>query len=583
LSNNSSRNHLLVIPRWRYAAVLLLLVLLPAIVIKHIASLQVITGSDHDFRFLQGQGDARTVRTEAIPAYRGLLTDRRGEPLAVSTPVVSLWANPQMLGQASSELGALAAGLGTGVRQLRERLERYGAKEFMYLARHLTPAEAGEILRLGIPGVFSQQEYKRFYPAGEVAAQLVGFTDIDDRGQEGIELAYDGWLAGASGAKRVVKDLKGRTIKDVGLIRSEKPGRDLALSIDLRLQYLAYRELKAAINRYQAAAGSLVMLDARTGEVLAMVNQPSFNPNDRGGADTAAMRNRALTDLLEPGSTMKPLTVVAALQSGKFRPETVIDTSPGYIWMDGKTFKDHSNYGKLDLTGILTKSSQVGITKMVMELAPYQVRDVFERAGLGQSLGTGFPGESPGNLPERRRWRPVERVTFAFGYGLSVTSLQLAEAYSVLANDGIRKPVSLLRVEEPPAGEQVLDAATVRRVRKMLVSVTEPGGTGTKAAIPGYTVAGKTGTVHKVGKNGYEEKRYRGIFAGMVPAENPRLITVVVIDDPRGQDYYGGLVAAPVFSKVSADALRLLRISPDSLPDKQVAEARQSKRRGDST
>ncbi len=583
MSKSRATNHLLVIPRWRYALVLLVMALLPAVVLKHVAGLQVIAGTDHGYRFLQGQGNARTVRTESIPAYRGLLTDRRGEPLAVSTPVVTLWANPQILSNSASDLAPLATLLDLGVRQLKERLARYGGKEFMYLARHLTPREASKILDLDIPGVYSQQEYKRFYPSGEVASQLVGFTDIDDRGQEGLELAYDDWLSGVSGAKRVVKDLKGRTIKDVGLIRSEKPGRDLALSIDLRLQYLAYRELKAAINRYQAASGSLVMLDVRTGEVLAMVNQPSFNPNDRTGVDTAAMRNRTVTDLLEPGSTMKPLTVVAALESGKFTPESVIDTNPGYIWLDGKTFQDHSNYGKLDLTGILTKSSQVGITKLVMELSPEHVRDVFERTGLGQSPGTGFPGESPGNLPEHRRWRPVERVTFAFGYGLSVTPLQLAMAYSVLANDGVRIPVSLTRVEEAPPGEPVLDAAIARRIRQMLITVTEPGGTGTRAAIPAYTVAGKTGTVHKVGKMGYEKHRYRGIFAGMVPAENPRLVTVVVIDDPRGDDYYGGLVAAPVFAKVNADALRLLRISPDSLPENQVVEHRDRRRPGDPT
>ncbi len=561
----------LAIPRWRYLLVVLVLVCLPAVAVWHIAGLQVISDADRGFRFLQDQGKARTVRTETIPAYRGLLTDRNGEPLAVSTPVVSLWCNPQELDPAAPRFAELVRRLDLDVAVVRERMARYRNKEFMYLARHLTPADARRILDLNIRGVYGQREYKRFYPAGEVTSQLVGFTNIDDRGQEGIELAFENWLSGEPGAKRVLKDLKGRVIKDVGLIRSEKPGRDIALSIDLRLQYVAYRELKAAVNRFQAAAGSLVMLDTHTGEVLAMVNQPSFNPNDRTELDTAAMRNRAVTDQLEPGSTMKPLTVAAALESGKYTPETTIDTSPGYIWMAGKTFTDHSNYGVLDLAGILQKSSQVGITKIAMNLSPDRIRDMFERVGMGRSPGTGFPGESPGMLPEQRRWRPVERANFAFGYGLSATPLQVAQAYGVLANDGVLKPVSLVKVEEAPRGEQVLDADIARRIRNMLVGVTSAAGTGTRAAIPGYSVAGKTGTVHKVGPNGYLDDRYMGLFAGMAPASDPRIVTVVVIDDPRGDSYFGGLVAAPVFSRVTADALRRLRVPPDARDDNRVA------------
>ncbi|MGD9662622.1 MAG: peptidoglycan D,D-transpeptidase FtsI family protein, partial [Porticoccaceae bacterium] len=512
---SNKRNREPAIPRWRYLLVLLLLLCLPAAALFHIAGLQVVRDLDRGFKFLQGQGDARTVRTETIPAYRGLITDRRGEPLAVSTPVVSIWANPQLIDTQGQAFVALTQDLGVVADQLRDRISRYRNKEFMYLARHLMPLEAEKILAHKVPGVYGQQEYRRFYPAGEVAAQLVGFTNIDDQGQEGIELAYEKSLSGEPGAKRVVKDLKGRVIKDVGLLESEKAGRDIALSIDLRLQYLAYRELKAAVNRFRAASGSLVMLDVETGEVLAMVNQPSYNPNNRAGMDINGLRNRVMTDLIEPGSTMKPLTMFAALESGKFKPETTLETSPGYIWVAGKTFADHSNYGLLDMRGILKKSSQVGTTKIALELDPNMVRDMFSRFGVGDPPGTGFPGESPGMLPEHRKWRTIEQVTMSFGYGIAATPLQVARAYSILAADGVKKPVSLLKVKQPPVGEQVVDPVIARQIREMLVAVTEPGGTATRAAIAGYSVAGKSGTSHMLGAKGrYEARRLVGVVAG---------------------------------------------------------------------
>ncbi|MBQ0713318.1 MAG: penicillin-binding protein 2 [Porticoccus sp.] len=550
------------ISRWRYLLLVAVLFMLPVAGLWHIAGLQVLTDVDKGFEFLQGQGQARTVRTEAIPAYRGVITDSRGEPLAVSTPVVTLWANPQVIDSTSPGLTGLAKQLSMSRDELQQRLSRYSNKEFMYLARQVTPEQAEEVLRLEIPGVYGQGEYKRFYPAGEVTSQLVGFTNIDDRGQEGMELAFNERLTGVPGAKKVLKDLKGRVIKDLTLVRSEKPGQNLALSIDLRLQYTAYRELKAAVAKHQAASGSVVMLDVQTGEVLAMANQPSFNPNDRSRMSSDSLRNRAITDLVEPGSTMKPLTVLAALESGKFVPETVIDTNPGSIRVGRKTFYDHRNYGLIDLTTLLVKSSQVGTTKLALQMDPTHVRDMFFRMGLGQSPGTGFPGESPGSLPEHRRWKPVERANFAFGHGLSATALQLAQAYAVLASDGVKKPLSLLKVDRIPEGEQVVDAKLVSRLREMMSSVTRPGGTATRAAIPSYEVAGKTGTVHKVGKSGYEKNRYVALFAGMVPADNPRLVTVVIINDPRGGEYFGGAVAAPVFANVTADALRMLKIPP---------------------
>lgn len=566
----------LTISRWRYSLLVLVLLVLPFVALWHIAGLQVLSDMDKGYEFLQGQGKARTVRTESIPAYRGVITDSRGEPLAVSTPVVTLWANPQVVDPYAQGLSQLAKKLSMSRKDLQQRLARYANKEFMYLARQVAPGLAEEILNLEIPGIYGKGEYKRFYPAGEVTSQLVGFTNIDDQGQEGMELAFDGVLTGVSGSKKVLKDLKGRVIKDLALVRSEKPGENLALSIDLRLQYTAYRELKAAVAKHKAASGSVVMLDVKTGEVLAMANQPSFNPNDRSQLSSAALRNRAITDLVEPGSTMKPLTVLAALESGKFSPETIIDTNPGYISVGRKTFLDHKNYGEIDLTTLLMKSSQVGTTKLALELEPEHVRDMFFRMGLGQSPGTGFPGESPGSLPQHRKWKPVERANFAFGHGLSATALQMAQAYAVLANDGVRKPLTLLKTEKIPEGEQVADAKLVSKLREMMSNVTRTGGTATRAAIPSYDVAGKTGTVHKVGKYGYEKNRYVAMFAGMVPAENPRLVTVVIINDPQGGQYYGGEVAAPVFANVTADALRMLKIPPAVLKNDRIVKANYS-------
>lgn len=563
----------LTISRWRYLLVVTVLATLPVAGLWHIAQLQVMPDVDKGYEFLQGQGMARTLRAESIPAYRGVITDRRGEPLAVSTPVVTLWANPQLVNVESPALKALAKTLAISHGELKQRLIRYAGKEFMYLERQLTPEQAEEALRLEIPGIYGQGEYKRFYPAGEVTSQLVGFTNIDDHGQEGMELAYDEWLTGVPGAKQVLKDLKGRVIKELGLLRSEKAGENLALSIDLRLQYTAYRELKEAVNKFQAASGSVVLLDVRSGEVLAMANQPSFNPNDRGQLNSDALRNRAVTDLVEPGSTMKPLTVLAALESGKYVPETIIDTNPGYIRVGRKTFYDHRNYGVIDLTTLLMKSSQVGTTKIALDLEPEHIREMFARVGIGESPGTGFPGETPGSLPDHRRWRPVERANFAFGHGLSASALQIAQAYAVLANDGVKKPVTLLKTETVPEGVPVVDAELVVKLRTMMTSVTGSGGTATRAAIPAYEVAGKTGTVHKVGKNGYEKNRYVGMFAGMVPADNPRLVAVVIINDPQGGKYFGGEVAAPVFGNVVADALRMLKVPPQIKASEQVTRA----------
>ncbi|MCK7595897.1 penicillin-binding transpeptidase domain-containing protein [Microbulbifer sp. CAU 1566] len=564
------------IARWRFALVAGLLCLLAVALVVHLAGLQVLPEQDKGYRFLQDQGRARTIRTEEIAAYRGSIVDRNGELLAVSTPVQTIWANPQLLKEASAdELRALAAALETPPARLAKRLEKYRNKGFMYLRRHMMPEGAQKVLSLDLAGVYSKKEYRRFYPAGEVTAQLLGFTNIDDLGQEGLELAYEQSLAGEPGKRQVVKDLKGRTVQDLAVKQEARPGRDLQLTIDMRLQYLAYRELKKAVAENGAASGFMVILDTRSGDVLAMANQPSFNPNNRQGVKAAAMRNRALIDQFEPGSTIKPLTALAAMETGRFQPHTPINTSPGYIRLPGKTLVDPVNYGQLDLTSVITKSSQVGITKVAMELEPETLRELFYRMGLGEAVGSGFPGEVPGILPSRERWHPIELANFAFGYGLTVNAVQLAQAYSVVANAGLKRPVSLIleQGKKDADPERVVAADLAHKVTAMLETVIGPRGTGTLAAVEGYRVAGKTGTVHKIGSAGYADSHYRSVFAGFVPAENPRLAAVVVIDDPGQDTYSGGKVAAPVFGKVMTGAMRLLQVPPEEIApaDQQLA------------
>ncbi|WP_231759776.1 peptidoglycan D,D-transpeptidase FtsI family protein [Microbulbifer elongatus] len=571
------------IARWRFALVAGLLCALAAALVVHLAGLQVLPEQDRGYRFLQDQGRARTIRTEEIAAYRGSIVDRNGELLAVSTPVHTIWANPQLLKEAdAAQLRNLAAALDTPPARLAKRLEKYRNKGFMYLRRHMTPEGAQKVLSLDLAGVYSKKEYRRFYPAGEVTAQLLGFTDIDDLGQEGLELAYEQSLAGEPGKRQVVKDLKGRTVRDLAVKQEARPGRDLQLTIDMRLQYLAYRELKKAVAENGAASGYMVILDTRTGDVLAMANQPSFNPNNRAGVKAAAMRNRALIDQFEPGSTIKPLTALAALETGRWQPHTRINTSPGYIRLPGKTLLDPVNYGEIDLTRVITKSSQVGITKVAMDLEPETLRGLFYRLGLGEAVGSGFPGEAPGILPTRGRWHPIELANFAFGYGLTVNAVQLAQAYSVVANAGLKRPVSLILEpgKTPQDADRVVESELAREVTAMLETVIGPEGTGRHAAVEGYRVAGKTGTVHKVGSEGYADNRYRSVFAGFVPADNPRLAAVVVIDDPTSTKYYGGEVAAPVFGKVMTGAMRLLQVPPEKIAPAEQQLATQLDERG---
>lgn len=561
---------------WRFRLVLALLAAMVAAICWRIVDLHVF-----DQQFLQGQGDARSLRHIPIPAHRGLITDRNGEPLAVSTAVTTLWANPKELLVAKERWPQLAAVLGVEHAALAERIELHRKRGFMYLVRGLTPEQGQSVTDLKIPGVYAIEEFRRFYPAGEVTAHVVGFTDVDDKGREGVELAYEEWLAGVPGKRQVLKDRRGHLIRDLQVTQNAKAGKSLALSIDLRLQYLAHRELRNALVEFGAKAGSLVMIDVQTGEVLAMANQPTYNPNNRRNLNPAMMRNRAMIDVFEPGSAVKPFVVAMGLNSGKYQPGTIIDTRPGHYQVGRKTVRDVHNYGVLDITGVIKKSSNIGVARIALDVGGEQLYSTLQQVGLGQDTGLGFPGERVGNLPNFRVWKPVETAVMSYGYGLSVTAVQLAHAYGVLGNNGLSVPLSMTRLDQRPSGVQVLDSQVTAQVLQMLRTVVdEDGGTGSKARIPGYQVGGKTGTIHKtkVG-GGYEDKRYRSVFAGVAPISNPRLACIVVIDEPRplfGQ-YYGGFVAAPVFSKVMAGALRLMNVAPDNLPAPASAETAASK------
>ncbi len=509
--------------------------------------------------FLQDQGDARTIRMERINAHRGMIRDRHGKPMAVSSPVISLWANPKEITQEEDQLRSLSEHLEVPFDRFVEKINRAQSRDFVYLRRHLSPSDARKVMALDVAGVYEEKEYHRYYPAGEVSAHVVGYTDIDDQGQEGLELSFDEWLAGTPGKKKVLKNLHGEIVRDLMPVKDATPGRNLDLSIDLRLQFLAYRELKSAISHYQAASGSIVILDVRTGQVLSMVNQPSYNPNNRLNLDLAAVRNRAATDEFEPGSTVKPFTVAVALQSG-YRLESEIDTHPGFVRVGDFTVRDPSNRGVVNLSQIVALSSQVGISKLALNLNEYDVWSMFQSVGFGQGTGFGFPGERAGYLPNHRRWTDIERATFAYGYGLTVTPLQLASAYLAIASGGVKRDISLLNnvsVNE----ERVLDKAVADDIKLMLRAVITEG-TGVRAAVPAYEVAGKTGTVRKIGESGYEDTAHLAFFAGMTPAENPRLVAVVLINEPSSKEYGGGAIAAPVFAREMAGALRVLNVPP---------------------
>jgi len=515
--------------------------------------------------FLQSQGNARYLRTLSIVAYRGMLMDRNGEPLAISTPVDSVWVNPSAFVTARFQWAKLTQLLGLKISDLEKVLVNRMRRKFVYVKRHISPSVAQQVIALKLPGVFLQREYRRYYPTREVSAHVLGFTNIDDQGQEGLELALNNFLKGTSGAKRVIQDKQGHIIAHLENIRIPRPGQNIHLSIDRRLQYLAYRELKAAVFRSKARAGSVIILDIHTGEVLAMVNQPAYNPNNRKELQAERYRNRAVTDVFEPGSTIKPFTIAAALESGKYLPTTRIDTRPGRLRVGKYTVRDSRNYGVIDVATVIKKSSNVGASKIALSLTSKQQWQILTKVGFGRISGSGFPGEVGGHLPHFSYWYPAQQASTSYGYGINMTLLQLARAYAALGNGGILPPIHFLRVEkeEPGHFQRVMQAKTARQVIQMLESVVKTGGTGSLAQIRGFRVAGKTGTVRKFMAGKYSESEYLALFAGIVPASAPRLVMIVLIDTPFGESYYGGKVAAPVFAKVMTGALRLLNIPPD--------------------
>jgi cell division protein FtsI (penicillin-binding protein 3) len=518
-----------------------------------------------DQDFLAKQGDARILRDVKLSANRGMVLDRNGEPLAVSTPVDTVWADPRKLAQQPQDFARLAKALDRDPQWLARRVTSNLDREFVYLVRHMRPADAAKVKALGIPGVDTLREYRRYYPAGEVTGHLLGFTNVDDVGQEGVELAFDEWLGGEPGLMRVMRDREGRTIQEIERIKAPRPGQDLRTSIDLRLQYLAYRELKTVVQENDARGGSVVVLDVETGEVLAMVNQPAFNPNDREQYLPSRYRNRATNDFFEPGSSIKPFIVAAGMKTGRFHSDTLVDTGPGTFRVGIKTVRDKHNLGTIDVKTVLAKSSNVGVVKIALTLKPQEMWATLHDLGFGSVTGSGFPGESAGILTGFEHWRSIGQATMSYGYGLSVTPLQLTQAYAVLGAGGVRRPVSLRRLDTAPEGEPVIDKAVAAELVRMMEAVVSEEGTARRAAVMGYRVSGKTGTAWKAADGGYNSTKYMAVFGGVVPASNPRLACVVVIDEPSKGRFYGGEVAAPVYSAVMSGALRLLAIPPDDL------------------
>ena len=547
------------IPRFRRPAVLFMLALAVGGLLWRAVDLQ-LTHKD----FLQHQADARHLRVVKVAATRGKILDREGQPLAISTPVDSIWVDPKQFVTERNRWPELTEMLHLDAGKLHRLIARKFQKEFVYLKRHVDPELATRVTELDMAGVHLQREYRRYYPTGAVTAHVVGFTNVDDTGQEGLELAYDHWLTGQDGAKRVLQDRYGRVIEDVEHIDNWRDGSDLVLSVDKRMQYLAYRALKAGVLNAGALGGSVVLMDARTGEVLAMANQPAYNPNNRAARIGSLYRNRAVTDVFEPGSTVKPFTVAAALQTGLLKPNSRIDTSPGFLKLGRHKVSDPRNYGVIDVATVLKKSSNVGASKIALELPPERLWHTFASLGFGAVTGSGFPGETAGILTDFPGWGDIERATLSYGYGLSVTPLQLAQAYCVIASGGLLYPTTFVKVDELEEPKRVMAAHAALQVRGMLEAVTGEGGTGKRARISGYRVAGKTGTVHKFTAGGYSKDRYVAVFAGMAPASAPRFVAVVVVDEPGGTEYYGGQVAAPIFSEVMAGALRLKGIAPDA-------------------
>jgi len=551
-----------------YFVLLVLLTLLVGLVVRALY-LQI-----YEQDFLASQGVQRQIRTIETPAYRGTILDRFGTPLAISTPVDSVWVNPSEILQNLPALKRVTSKLDLNYRATVANLKQRASREFVYLKRQLEP-EFARAVAAGIEGVYRQREYHRYYPAGEVVSHLVGFTDIDDQGQEGLELVYQDWLRAQPGKRRVIRNRKGEVVEELAQVKPARSGKDIYTSIDMRLQYIAYRSLARAINYHGAKSGSAVLLDARNGEILAMVNQPSYNPNREKSMDAAQLRNRALTDVFEPGSALKPFTLAAAIDRGLYKRDSRIDTSPGWFMVSGYPVKDTRNYGVLDLTGILRKSSNVGASRIALTLKSEELWQSFTDYGFGAPTGVSFPAASSGYFRHHSQWQPVDHATMGFGYGISMSITQLARAYAVIANQGRPLELSLIRKDPEDALENqisrhVMKASTASDVLAMMEEVVGPKGTAQRAAIPGYRIAGKTGTAKKSVDGGYQKDDYVAVFAGIAPASNPRLVMAVMIDEPTQNGYYGGVVAAPVFQEVVSNALRILDIAPDDLPTLQV-------------
>ncbi len=539
------------LPVWRARIVLALLVATFALLAARSFYLQALKTD-----FLQEKGEARYSRVLEVPATRGRILDRNGEALAVSTPVKSIWAIPSDVELTAKSRRKLASLLRMDPSEIDRRLS--DSREFVYLKRQIAPETAQAVLALGIKGIHDQEEYRRYYPAGEVTAHVVGFTGVDDAGQEGMELAHQDTLGGKPGSRRVIKDRLGEIVEDVESIRAAQPGTDLTLSIDSKLQSLAFGALKAAVEREHARAGALVAVDVRTGELLALVNVPSYNPNNRTGLSGSQIRNRAITDEFEPGSTLKPFTIAAALEAGKVKPSTMIDTNGGRLSLGGYTIHDDHASAVLSVAQVIQKSSNVGAAKIALGLPREAMWNMFKRVGFGQAPRLDFPGSASGKLRPYRSWRPIEQATMAYGHGISVSLLQLAHAYTVFATDGELVPLTLVKASTPASGERILSTQTAREVRAMLELAVQNGGTGARARIMGWRVAGKTGTAHKEENGGYAAKKYRASFVGFAPASSPRLVVAVMLDEPSASRYYGGEVAAPVFAEVMQGALRML-------------------------
>ena len=511
--------------------------------------------------FLVNQGDARFRRSMVLESTRGLITDRNGEPLAISTPVQTIWASPaDMDPVAPAKLRQLAHLLDMSPEEVASKLAD-NKREFVYIKRQISPELAGKVMALGIPGISKQQEYRRFYPAGDIFSHIIGFTGVDGKGQEGVELSREKMLAGTNGRRVVIRDQRGHIIEDVGPVEPPRDGQTLMLAVDQRIQYLASRELKSAVEANQAKAGSVVVIDAKTGELLALANYPTFNPNNRVGTTPEMLRNRAVIDMFEPGSTMKPLSISLALQQGKATVNTVLDTHPYNI--GPARIHDVSDSDHLNIVGIIQKSSNVGASKLALMVTPHDFWNYYDALGFGRSPDTGFPGETAGRLRDWKSWRPIEQATMSFGYGISMSLLQLARAYTIFTNHGELLPVSLYKTSSPMPGTHVLSAKVADEMRDVLIENSQPGGGAVGGRVIGYSIGAKSGTARKLEGNSYVADKHRAMFVGFAPGKNPKMIVAVMIDEPSAGKYYGGAVAAPVFANVVSGGLRILNVQPD--------------------